>query len=53
MLTVWREPELDHIYCLGVATSEPLVHGDYSCVQGLEVRTGDQVAIWHGHIPPD
>ena len=53
MLTVWREPELEHIYCLGVDTSEGLVHGDYSCVQVLDVRTGDQVAAWHGHIPPD
>ena len=53
MLTVWREPESTHIYCLGVDTSEGLVHGDYSCIQVLDVRTGDQVAVWHGHIPPD
>ena len=53
MLTVWREPQSDHSYCLGVDTSEGLVHGDYSCVQVLDVRTGDQVAVWHGHIPPD
>ena len=53
MLTVWREPQSDHSYCLGVDTSEGLVHGDYSCVQVLDVRTGDQTAVWHGHIPPD
>ena len=53
MLTVWREPQENHIYCIGVDTSEGLIHGDYSCVQVLDVRSGEQVAIWHGHIPPD
>ena len=53
MLTVWREPQDNHIYCIGVDTSEGLIHGDYSCVQVLDVRSGEQVAIWHGHIPPD
>ena len=53
MLTVWREPEPNHIYCLGVDTAEGLIHGDYSCAQVLDVRSGEQVAIWHGHIPPD
>ena len=53
MLTVWREPQDNHIYCIGVDTSEGLIHGDYSCVQVLDVRSGEQVAIWHGHIQPD
>ena len=53
MLTVWREPEANHIYCLGVDTAEGLIHGDYSCAQVLDVRSGEQVAVWHGHIPPD
>ena len=53
MLTVWREPQDNHIYSIGVDTSEGLIHGDYSCVQVLDVRSGEQVAIWHGHIPPD
>jgi hypothetical protein len=38
---------------LGVDTAEGLGHGDYSCIQVLDVNTGDQAAIWHGHIPPD
>jgi len=29
------------------------MHGDYSCIQMLDVRSGEQVAVWHGHIPPD
>ena len=53
MLTVWREPVSGHAYCMGVDTAEGLVHGDYSCVQVLDVRSGEQVAVWHGHIPPD
>ena len=53
MLTVWREPDASKIYCIGVDTAEGLVHGDYSCAQVLDVRGGEQVAMWHGHIPPD
>ena len=53
MLTVWREPKSSTPYCIGVDTAEGLVHGDYSCIQVLDVRTAEQVAIWHGHIPPD
>jgi hypothetical protein len=53
MFTVWREPAGGHPYCIGVDTAEGLAHGDYSCAQVLDVRTGEQVAVWHGHIPPD
>ena len=53
MLTVWREPKSSTPYCIGVDTAEGLVHGDYSCIQVLDVRTAEQVAVWHGHIPPD
>ena len=38
---------------MGVDTAEGRAHGDYSCAQVLDVRTGEQVAVWHGHIPPD
>ena len=53
MLTVWREPLPKRPYCMGVDTAEGLIHGDYSCAQMLDVRSGEQVAVWHGHIPPD
>ena len=53
MLTVWRRPVSNQIYVLGVDTAEGLAHGDYSCIQVLAVRTGEQAACWHGHIPPD
>ena len=53
MLTVWQEPERWSGYVLGVDTAEGLGHGDYSCIQVLDAKEGIQVAVWHGHIPPD
>ena len=53
MYTQWTAPELDHAYVMGVDTAEGLAHGDYSVIQVLDVNTGEQVAIWHGHIAPD
>ena len=53
MLTVWRRPVANQIYVLGVDTAEGLAHGDYSCIQVLDVRSGEQAACWHGHIPHD
>ncbi len=53
MLTVWERPKRWSGYTLGVDTAEGLGHGDYSCVQVIDVKEGKQVAIWHGRIPPD
>ena len=53
MLTVWERPERWSGYVLGVDTAEGLGHGDYSCVQVLDVKKWEQVAVWHGRIPPD
>tara|TARA_R110002020_G_scaffold132420_5_gene295701 strand:- start:14308 stop:14973 length:666 start_codon:yes stop_codon:yes gene_type:complete len=53
MLTVWQPPESYNGYVLGVDTAEGLGHGDYSCIQVLNVKSGEQVAVWHGRIPPD
>ena len=53
MFEVWCEPQAQHGYVLGVDTSEGLGHGDYSCVQVLDLNTGEQAAVWHEHIPPD
>jgi len=53
MLTVWEPPKRWSGYTLGVDTAEGLGHGDYSCVQVIDVKEGEQVAIWHGRIPPD
>mgnify|MGYP001161262301 CR=1 FL=1 len=50
---VWTRPEEMSAYVMGVDTAEGLGHGDYSVIQVLNVGTGEQVAIWHGHIAPD
>ena len=52
-LEVWQIPDSMQSYVIGVDTAEGLGHGDYSCAQVLCVGTGQQVAIWHGRIPPD
>jgi len=52
-LEVWSPPDAMHGYVMGVDTAEGLGHGDYSCVQVLDLNTGEQVAVWHGHIAPD
>ena len=36
---VWQKPVRYSGYVLGVDTAEGLGHGDYSCVQVLDVRT--------------
>ena len=51
--TVWTPPERWSGYTLGVDTAEGLGHGDYSCVQVIDAKNGEQVAVWHGRIPPD
>jgi len=53
MLTVWEQPERWSGYVLGVDTAEGLGHGDYSCIQVIDAKKGEQVAVWHGRIPPD
>ena len=52
-LEVWEYPESRSAYVMGVDTAEGLGHGDYSVIQVLNVGTGNQSAIWHGHIAPD
>ena len=52
-LEVWERPQSRNAYVLGVDTAEGLGHGDYRVIQVLNVRSGEQVAIWHGHIAPD
>lgn len=53
MFIVWQEPERWNGYVLGVDTAEGLGHGDYSCIQVVDAKNGEQVAVWHGRIPPD
>lgn len=52
-LRVWTEPLPDHRYCMGVDVAEGLLHGDFSSIHVQDVKTGEIVAHWHGHIDPD
>ena len=52
-LEIWVRPHAQHGYVMGVDTAEGLGHGDYSCAHVLDLNTGELVASWHGHIPPD
>ena len=52
-LEEWVHPDPQHGYVMGVDTAEGLGHGDYSCAHVLDLNTGELVAAWHGHIPPD
>lgn len=52
-LRVWFEPRPNHHYVIGGDVAEGLIHGDYSCLDVLELPEGTQVAQWHGHTAPD
>lgn len=52
-LAIWRFPEEDHKYSVGVDVAEGLEHGDFSSVHVLDAKTGELVAHWHGHVDPD
>lgn len=52
-LRVWETPNSEDRYVIGADVAEGLAHGDYSCAQVLNVRSGAQVAMWHGHIEAD
>jgi len=52
-LRVYREPEVDEPYVIGVDVSEGVEGGDYSVVTIFNRRSGEEVAFWKGFIPPD
>lgn len=52
-LKVWKEPKVGRAYIVSADVAEGLEHGDYSCADVIDHRTGEQVAQWHGHIDYD
>jgi hypothetical protein len=52
-LSLWEEPRSGDRFCVGADVALGKAEGDYSSADVLEVRTGRQVAHWHGHIAPD
>lgn len=43
----------DRLCVIGADIAEGIEGGDYSCAQILDHKTGQQLAIWWGHISPD
>jgi hypothetical protein len=52
-LRIWKEPEENNRYSVGADVAEGLVSGDYSCAIVLDKKNYEQVAEWHGKVPPD
>ena len=51
--TIYRDPEKDGIYSIGVDVSEGVEGGDFSVAVIFDRRTGEEVAMYRGYIPPD
>lgn len=52
-LVVYKHPEPFKPYVIGADVAEGVSGGDYSVAQVLDNTTGEQVAVWRGHIDPD
>lgn len=50
---IWKEPEPGNKYSIGADVAEGLGGGDYSCAEVFDKKNFEQVAEWHGKIPPD
>lgn len=51
-LIIYRDPEPEGVYCVGIDVSEG-VGGDYSVATFWDRKTGEEVAMFRGQIPPD
>ena len=52
-LIIYKHPEKGKPYVIGGDVAEGVPGGDYSVSQVLDNTTGEQVAVWRGHIDPD
>jgi hypothetical protein len=52
-LRIYREPEVGHSYVIGADVSEGVEGGDYSTAIIWDRKTGEEVAMFRGYIPPD
>lgn len=51
-LRIWRHPQQGHTYVIGADIAEGLKDGCYSTAEVIDVNTKEQVAEYHGHLPP-
>ena len=52
-LRIYKKPEPGHFYVCGVDVSEGVEGGDYSVAVFLDRKTGEEVAMFRGLLPPD
>ena len=52
-VVMYFQPSPDHLYVMGVDVAEGVTGGDYSVVTIFDKKTGEEVAHWRGHVPPD
>lgn len=52
-LRIYKEPEADGIFVIGADVAEGVTGGDYSVATVWNRRTGEEVAMFRGYIPPD
>lgn len=52
-LRIYAMPAVGSSYAIGADVAQGLEHGDYSCAQVIDIKTGLVAAVWHGHIDPD
>ena len=52
-LSIWCRPELEHSYIIGADIAEGVKDGCFSVACVIDVNTMEQVAEYHGHLPPD
>jgi len=50
---IWKKPEKGNRYAIGVDVAGGISGGDYSCAEVFDKKNFEQVAEWHGKIPPD
>ena len=50
---IYKNPEKDGIYAAGADVSEGVTGGDYSVAIIWDRKTGEEVAMFRGHLPPD
>ncbi len=53
VLSIWQPPQQGGVYVIGADVAEGLEHGDFSSAHVILANTGEVVAHWHGHFPPD
>lgn len=50
--TIYRPPEENHEYVVGIDVAAGVEGGDYSCAQVFDRQREEQVAVWHSHLTP-